>query len=121
EKQVQSSKRQIAAQNIQMPEDKVLRKQVLQHLIDVNLQMQMAKQSGVQIKKPELDAAIERIATMNHITLAQLQEEIAKEGMSWKEYQNNIRKEMILNQLQQKAVGKDIIVSNEQVDQYLKT
>lgn len=42
-KQVELSKKQILAQKMQLPEESVLRKQVLQHLIDVDLQLQMAK------------------------------------------------------------------------------
>ena len=47
DKQVELSKKQIIAQKMQMPKESVLRKQVLQHLIDVDLQMQMAKQNGI--------------------------------------------------------------------------
>ena len=121
DKQVELSKKQILAQKMQMPKESVLRKQVLQHLIDVDLQMQMAKQNGIKVDSTELNSAIERVATMNHITLTQLREEITKQGISWKEYRSNIRKEMLITRLQQKAVGKDISVTNEQVDQYLKT
>ncbi len=119
--QVALSKKQMIAQKIQLPNDTVLRKQVLQHLIDVDLQMQMAKQNGITVDNPELNEAIERIATMNHLNISQLREEITKTGISWQEYRRNIRKEMVLSRLQQKAVGKDVVVSNEQVEQYLKT
>lgn len=121
DKQVELSKQQILAQKMQMPKESVLRKQVLQHLIDVDLQMQMAKQHGITVDSTELNSAIERVATMNHLTLSQLREEIGKQGMSWKEYRSNIRKEMLITRLQQKAVGKDVSVTNEQVEQYLKT
>lgn len=121
DKQVAISKKQILAQRMQMPSDAVLRKQVLQHLIDVDLQMQMAKQNGITIDSTELNEAIEKIASMNHVTLSQLREELGKQGFSWSEYRRNIRKEMILTRLQQKAVGKDVAITNEQVEQYLKT
>ena len=120
DKQVELSKKQIVAQKMQLPEASVLRKQVLQHLIDVDLQMQIAKQNGITIDSTELNEAIERIATMNHVTVTQLREEITRQGFTWSEYRNNIRKEMILTRLQQKAVGKDIAVTNDQVEQYLK-
>lgn len=121
DKQVELSKQQILAQKVQMPKDSVLRKQVLQHLIDVDLQMQMAKQHGITVDSADLKEALDRIATMNHITLDQLRQEITKQGMTWQEYRSNIRKEMLITRLQQKAVGKDIMVTNDQVDQYLKT
>ena len=119
--QVELSKQQIIAQKLELPKETALRKQVLQHLIDVDLQLQMAKQSGITVDSTELNEAIERIATANHISLTQLREEITKQGISWQEYRRNIRKEMIISRLQQKAVGKDVSVTNEQVEQYLKT
>ncbi|KTD52830.1 peptidylprolyl isomerase [Legionella quateirensis] len=119
--QVELSKKQILAQKMQMPEESVLRKQVLQHLIDVDLQMQLAKQHGITVDSTELNEAIERVATMNNLTLSQLREEITKQGITWQEYRQNIRKEMLLSRLQQKAVGKEVQVTNEQVEQYLKT
>lgn len=119
--QVELSKKQIIAQKMQMPKESVLRKQVLQHLIDVDLQMQLAKQHGLTVDSTELNEAIERVATMNNLTLSQLREEITKQGITWQEYRQNIRKEMLLSRLQQKAVGKEVQVTNEQVEQYLKT
>ncbi|MCW8409468.1 peptidylprolyl isomerase [Legionella sp. PATHC035] len=120
-KQVELTRKQILAQKMQVPAPAVLRKQVLQHLIDVNVQLQMAKQHGLTVDDTELNQAIEKIAAMNHATLTQLREEIARQGMSWNEYRENIRKEMLLSHLQQKAVGRDAMVTNEQVEQYLKT
>ena len=72
------SKKQIHCSKNTNAKESVLRKQVLQHLIDVDLQMQMAKQHGITVDDTELNQAIERIATSNHITLSQLREEIIK-------------------------------------------
>ncbi|CAM4506395.1 MAG: Chaperone SurA [Legionella sp.] len=121
DKQVSLTKKQLLAQRMQLPPDNVLRKQVLQHLIDVDLQMQMAKQNGITVDDSELNQAIERIATANHATMVQLREEITRQGMGWNEYRESIRKEMVLSNLQQKAVGRDIRITNEQVEQFLKT
>ena len=119
--QVEVSKKQIMAQKMQMPDDAVLRKQVLQHLIDVDLQLQLAKQNDINIEEADLNAALGRVAQMNHLTVDQLRQELTKQGMSWKDYKENIRKEMTITHLQQKAIGRDIIVKNEQVEEYLKT
>lgn len=119
--QVELSKKQILAQKMQIPKESILRKQVLQHLIDVDLQIQMAKQNGITVDSTELNEAIERVAAMNHISLSQLREEITKQGISWQQYRRNIRKEMIISRLQQKAVGKEVNITNEQVEHYLKT
>lgn len=121
DKQVELTKKQLISQGIQLPPDTVLRKQVLQHLIDVDLQLQMAKQHGIVVDDAELTQAIEKIAVANHATLSQMREEIIKQGMGWNEYRENIRKEMLLSNLQQKAVGREVMITNEQVEQFLKT
>ena len=119
--QINVLRQQLMAKNMQLPPDAVLRKQVLQHLIDVDLQLQLAKNNDITIDSTELDESIEKIATDNHLSLTQLREELAKQGMSWDVYRENIRKEMLIGRIQQRSVGKDVVVSSQQVDDYLKT
>lgn len=121
DRQVEVSKKQMLAQNKPLPDTHALRKQVLQRLIDVDLQMQLAKQNNVTIESAEIDTAIERIAGANHITVAQLREELTKQGLNWQEYRESIQKEMVLARIQQQAISKEVVVTNEQVEHYLKT
>ena len=118
--QVDLMRKQIAGRGMQLPPDNVLRKQVLQHLIDVDLQLQLAKQNSLTIDDAELNDAINRIATSNHLAIPELQKAIEQQGIGWSEYRDNIRKEIIISRVQQKAVGKDITVSPQQIDDYLK-
>ena len=117
--QVAVLKSQIASKKMQLPLANVLRKQVLQHLIDVDIQLQIAERNGINIDNTDVDGAIKRIAKNNKVSVTQLRKEITKSGLSWPAYRDNIKKEMLLSRLQQKAVGKDIKISNEQVDQYI--
>ncbi|KTD52534.1 peptidyl-prolyl cis-trans isomerase D [Legionella quinlivanii] len=119
--QVSILKKQYEAKNMQVPSDKVLRKQVLQHLIDVDLQLQLAKQNDISIDNSELNEAISKIAETNHISLTDLREAVENQGLSWNNYRENIRKEILLGRLQQKAVGRDLNITNQQVEDFLKT
>lgn len=114
-------RQQLAARKAPMPPDDVLRKQVLQHLIDEDIQLQLAKRNEITVEAAELDQAIERIATTNHITVPQLRSEVEKQGFTWTAFKENIKKEMIIHRIQQKAVDKDIAISAEQIDNFLKT
>lgn len=118
--QVEAMRQQIAAKKMDLPPEQTLKKQVLQHLIDVDLELQLAKKNDITIDNHELDDAIEKIATTNNLTLAQLREELNKQGLNWQTYRENIRKEMLIGRLQQKAVGKDVVVTPQQVEDYLK-
>lgn len=115
------TKKQYSAQRMELPQEAVLRKQVLQHLIDENLQLQLAKQHGVTVDSTELNEAISRVASANHLDVTQLRNELAKEGVSWQDYRNNFKKDMIIAKVQQQAVSREVRVTNEQVDHYLKT
>lgn len=119
--QIEILRQQITAKNMALPSEKVLRKQVLQHLIDVDIQLQLAKRNEITIDSTELNEAISKIAENNKISLTRLREEIVKQGLSWEDYRENIRKEMLMNRLQQRAVGKEVVVSSQQVEDYLKT
>ena len=119
--QVEILRKQIASKNMQLPSEAALRKQVLQHLIDIDLQLQLAKKNDITIDSTELNGAIASIAESNHITLTEMREELTKHGLSWEAYRENIRKEMLINRIQQKAVSNEIIVSPRQIEDYLKT
>ncbi len=119
--QMKVLKQQIIAKNMQIPSDAVLRKQVLQHLIDVDLQLQLAKNNNITIDSTELDETIAKIAADNNITLTQMREELAKQGLSWESYRENLRKEMLISRIQQRSVSKDVVVSAQQVNDFLKT
>jgi peptidyl-prolyl cis-trans isomerase SurA len=119
--QVEVMRQQILAKNMQLPSDTVLRKQVLQHLIDVNLQLQLAKRNEITIDNSDLNEAITKIAAGNKLSLTELREAVEKQGLRWETYRENIRKEMLMNRIQQRAVGQDVVISAQQVEDYLKT
>ena len=119
--QVELLRQQLLARHVQLPSDTELQKQVLQHLIDVDLQLQLAKQNDISIDSTDLNEAIGRIAASNKLTLPQLREEVARQGLSWQNFRENIRKELLISRVQQKAVSTEINVTAEQVENYLKT
>lgn len=104
--------------NMPLPPESVLRKQVLEHMIDSDLEMQLAQKAGVQVDSHDVDEAIENIAKEHHMTMAQMHKTVESQGMLWKAYRHNIKKELTINRLQQKAVGQ-ITVTDQQVESYL--
>jgi peptidyl-prolyl cis-trans isomerase SurA len=118
--QIELTTKQLAAKRMPIPEGNVLRKQVLQHLIDVDLQLQMAKNNDVTVDATELDAAIAKIAEDNKLSLTQFREALHQEGLSWESYRESLHKEMIIGRLQQRIVGHEIDITPQQVDDYIK-
>ena len=119
--EVDKLRQQLLARNTALPAQKILEKQVLHHLIDVDLQMQLAKKNNITVDNTELNEAISTIAKKNNLSLTQLREEMTKHGVNWEIYRDNIRKEMLIHQVQQKAIAKDVVVSSQLIDDYVKT
>lgn len=119
--QAEVMQKQIQAKGMNLPPDDVLRKQVLQHLIDVDLQLQLAKNNNIVVDEAELNDAISKIAASNNLTLTQFREALNSQGIGWKTYRDNIRKEILITRVQQKAIGQNLVISNQQVEDYLKT
>ena len=95
--QVGQMRQQLLARKMELPAEAVLQKQVLQHLIDENLQLQLAKTNDLTIDNTELDETLTKIAASNHLSLQALREEITKQGMNFDVYRDNIRKEVLIN------------------------
>jgi peptidyl-prolyl cis-trans isomerase SurA len=119
--EVEQMRQQLLARKIELPSNMVLRKQVLQHLIDEEIQLQLAKTNDLVVDNTELDETIKKIATSNHLTVEALREELARQGMDFDVYRDHLRKEVLLSRVQQNAVGKEIAVSMQQVNDYLKS
>jgi peptidyl-prolyl cis-trans isomerase SurA len=110
--------KRIALMNQKSP---ALRKQALDSLIDSLLQMQLAQRIGMQISNAEIDNVISSIAKNNHLTVEQLQKSLQEhEGVSVREYREQIREQLLIGRVQQQSLGKDIIVSDKEVENVLR-
>ena len=113
---VEQAKIQLAHNHIEAPTDEQLRQQVLQQLIRVKLQIQIATRVGIQVTSSEINEAIQRMASEQKLTLDQLKEALQKEGVSFALYQEKIKTELLLMKLQQEAVGRDITITEQDVN-----
>lgn len=114
-------KLQIAQEHIPSPSQEVLRKQVLNQLINKKLQLQIAKLAGIKITDQDLNQIIERVATQNQISTAALYDRLQQEGMSVTEYKKEMREQMTLQKLQQQEVISKITVSPEEVSALMQS
>lgn len=103
------------------PPPEVLRQQVLERLIVENLQLQMGKRAGIKIADEQLQQALNDIAAQNHLSIAAFKPVVEQQGMLWGAFEQNIRREMIMQQVQQSVVSKRIRISEQDIDNFLKT
>ena len=111
--------RQLKSRGTPLPAREVLEKQLLERLIVDRLQMQFAKESGLRVPDAELDAALRRIADNNRLSLAEFRDALARDGIEWRRFREDIREEMTLARLREREVESRIVVSDGEIENYL--
>ena len=111
----------VGVQNNQneLPEAGTLREQVLERMITESVQLQMADRAGIRISESQLDDAMGRIAAQNGMSLAEFQQAMANEGVSFAYAREQIRNEMRISRVQQYQVGERIQITDQDIDYFL--
>ncbi|WP_391089061.1 peptidylprolyl isomerase SurA [Vibrio sp. NH-UV-68] len=99
-----------------LPEEDILREQVMEKLIVDTIQQQEADRIGVRIDDNRLNDAINEIATNNQQTVEQLSASIEQEGLSYAEFREQIRKEIAASEARNALVRQRINILPAEVD-----
>lgn len=121
DKEVAAVGSKLRANNAMMPPDFVLRKQVLEHMVRDKLQRQLATRSGIQISDETLRNSVSDIAARNGMTVDAFKAELAGQGMDYKAFEDNLRNEIIINQLRGREISSRIKVTDAEVAHYMET
>lgn len=105
---------------IQVPPQDILRRQVLQSLIMERIQSQEADRLGIRVNDSQIEQAIASIAARNHMPVANMKTEVEKSGVKWDDYRKSLANDLRMNRLRQRAVDSNIIISDAEVDAFLK-
>jgi len=114
-------KKQMRGGNVSYPPKDILRKQVLDQLINKKLEIQLADQAGIHVTDVEIDKAVGNIAKANKFSVKELYEKVESQGMTKKEYRAEIHDEMLFQQIQQQAVGAKLTISPQEVDDFMRS
>lgn len=107
---------QYAGHEEQLPPADVLSRQVLERLVLLRLQIARATDSGITASDQDLERAVQGVAQQNGIGVDQLRARLAQDGMSFTEFRNNLRDEIISQKLRQSFAQGRINVSEAEVD-----
>ncbi len=112
---------QLKQQGTPPPPREALEKQILERMITDRVQLQFAKETGLRVDDADLDRAINRIAQENKLTLQQLREALDKDGIPFPSFREDIRNEIIMTRLREREVENKIVVTESEVDNFIKT
>jgi peptidyl-prolyl cis-trans isomerase SurA len=109
----------LRAQNAQLPSQADLERQVIESMVVERAQLQMAKEMGVRVDDRQLDATVGRIAEGQKMTVQEMRNQMEKEGLTFSQFREEIRNEIMLQRLREHEVDSKIQVSDAEVDTYL--
>lgn len=113
-------KRNAEAQGQTLPSDQALRTQATERLIMTNLQLQLAQRMGLQISDAQLDDTIRNIAQGENLTPEQFRQRIIQDEGDYERFRENVREEIITNEVMRANVQRRIYISPQEVDNLLK-
>jgi peptidyl-prolyl cis-trans isomerase SurA len=93
-------------------------KDLLRDLIDNSLLVQRGKNSGVNVE-PDVIKRLDEIRIQNNIpSMEELETQIDKSGVSFEDFKNNIRNQLLQQEVIRHEVGSKIILDHAQVQEY---
>ena len=114
-------KRNIEQREMEAPSEEVLARETLDRLILESIQLQLANRYGVRIPDAQLDEAMRRMAAGSNLTLEQFRDAVEANGQNYVAMREEIRREMMIQRVQQGNVSRNIEISDEEVDNFLST
>jgi peptidyl-prolyl cis-trans isomerase SurA len=107
-------------QGTPLPDRDILERQLLERLITKTMLLQVAKQTGVRVPDPDLERALERIATENKISPANLRQAIEDSGQSFDRFRDELRSEMLITRLREREVDTKVTATEPEIESFLR-
>jgi peptidyl-prolyl cis-trans isomerase SurA len=106
-------------QKTELPPRNVLRKQILERLIIEEVQIQRANRLGIEVSEEMLNGALEDVGKRNNIPFPDLPRALAQQGIDYRDYRDEIRRQMTLQLLRQRDVIGRINISPRELEQFM--
>jgi peptidyl-prolyl cis-trans isomerase SurA len=121
EAKVRTVSDQLTKQGKQLPQERILKKQILERLIVDSIQLQLAAERGIKVNEIQLEKTIERIAEQNQMSIETFKTALANDGISYTAFREDMRNEITIARLKESEINNRINISEGEVDNYLTT
>ena len=117
--EIEVIKTQLRQQRAPLPNEEQLKKQVLERLVLMRIQLQMAQQRHLNVDDESLNRAIGNVAKNNGMDILRFRQVLESSGINFEDYRERIRNEMIISRLHQRQVFRKINVTDQEVADFL--
>jgi peptidyl-prolyl cis-trans isomerase SurA len=101
------------------PPPEVLRRDVLERMINDRAQIQLARETGIRVDAAAIDLAEQNVARQNQIDVAELHRRLAKDGLNVATFRDQLRDQLMQQRLQERDVEARIRISEGDIDRAL--
>ena len=119
-KKKESIKKALSQKGDAIPSDKKITKLSLDQLITEKLVIEYALMQGININDERLNNVINNIATSNNISNEELIKEIERDGSSFSDFRENIRIQLIFEQVKKRIISANLKISEFEIDNYIE-
>jgi peptidyl-prolyl cis-trans isomerase SurA len=106
-------------QKTEVPPRNVLRRQLLERLIVEEIQVQRADRLGVEVSEEMLNGALNDVAQRNRISFPDLPQALAQQGVDYRNFRDEVRRQLTLQLLRQRDVMGRINISPRELEQFM--
>ena len=93
-----------------------VREAALERLITERIQLQMAAQMGIRAEEAAVDQAEKTVAAQNQLSVANLRQNLEKEGLSTAVFRRQLGDQVVLGRLREREVDARVKISEPDVD-----
>lgn len=107
---------------IENPEMKAkVEREVLEQLIRKRLTEEEVRRLKIIVSSAEVDQSVQSIKDENHFTQAQFEAALKQSGETYEKFREKVKKELERSRLLERALKSKVVITDEQVDSYLRT
>ena len=104
-----------------LPSKDEIRNKVIEELILVELQLQVADQVGIKISDEELNVTLKRLAQQSDLDLESFIKFVEDQGDSYEQVRENVKRTMKIQRVQQGRIQNKIQITREELNNFLNT
>ena len=103
----------------QLPPIDLLRRQVLDRLILMKLQLQRADDQGIRVSDADVDQAVQTVAGQNKMTPEQLRSAVEQSGLSYAEFRHQLHDQLVVQKLHENVVHSSVVITDSEINNLL--
>ncbi|MDH3691227.1 MAG: peptidylprolyl isomerase, partial [Gammaproteobacteria bacterium] len=113
--------RELRAREAELPRDDILRRQALERMIIERIQIQFAARAGIEVDEELVDRAVGDLARQNNLSVEQLKRVIARDGINFTYFRENLQKQLTIRQLVDREIDNRVTVTDQEIENFLTT